>query len=579
MKFKKASFEYLREQANTKFNKVKPTWIDLTTWAAPHRGTWLQSMQEPGERVNRHIVDTSHLIARRSYVAGFLEGNTSASRPWYMIRSQDDEANKVPENNLWLQTFTTQTLKCLARSNFYLAAAQIYDDYALVNTAVHYIDEIGSNLFFHTLEPGTYKLINNGRGEAVVFIREFQLSVKAIVETYGKYKNQKYDWSNFSEFVKEAYEQGNYSIMVDVVHIVCQNKDFDPEQPQVMYNRPWISVTYEAGSRGGQYYAQALDFGANLNAQGAADREKFLNIAASKRKPFIVARATGGNFEYGVSGPTLDSLGLIKSLNKKAIAKDVAIDMMLKPPVQGPASLKKSYLAQAPGSFTGLDPQSLAATKGVGLRQVFEVNPAIGTVIQDVEDLRNQVEKNYFADFLLYLTRNPKTRTATETNAVLNEQQLIIGPNLQSLNWTYNIPVVEFVMDFVLEKDPFLPPPPPGLAGKFLTTEFISVFAQAQKAADLPAIERYVQMIMNIGQPNGLGAQIWDKINLDELADLYASRLYLPEGLNNPQAEVDAKRQQAQAAAQRQQMLQQTLPAMAGAAKDVGLQVQQPDQG
>ncbi|MEJ6890794.1 portal protein, partial [Bradyrhizobium diazoefficiens] len=145
-------------------------------------------------------------------------------------------------------------------------------------------------------------------------------------------------------------------------------------------------------------------------------------------------------------------------------------------------------ITTAPNSYVPLDPTSLSQK---GLRTIYEVNPAIAPLIQDVTDLRQQVDRLYYADYLLYLSKNPKTRTATETNAIVNEQQMVIGPNLQSLNWTYNVPVVDYVMDYVLDNDPFLPPPPADLTGRFLSPEFISVFAQAQKAADLPAIDRY----------------------------------------------------------------------------------------
>lgn len=182
--------------------------------------------------------------------------------------------------------------------------------------------------------------------------------------------------------------------------------------------------------------------------------------------------------------------------------------------------------------------------------------------------MRRQVDKFYYADFLLFLSNNPKTRTAAEANAIVQEQQTVIGPNLQSLNFTHNLPVTDYIMSYNLENDPHLPPPPEGLQGEFIRTEFVSVFAQAQRAADLPSIERYMAMISQVGQ---LNPAIWDKANVDKFADLIDDRLYLPVGLNNPQALVDAKRQQAQAMAQRQQMLEQQLPAVAGAAKDLGL--------
>ena len=121
-------------------------------------------------------------------------------------------------------------------------------------------------------------------------------------------------------------------------------------------------------------------------------------------------------------------------------------------------------------------------------------------------------------------------------------------------------------MDYVLDEDPYLPPIPEGLQGESLRTEYISVFAQAQKAADLPVIDRYVEMVSNVGQ---IMPSIFDKINLDKLADIYEDRLFLPAGLNNPQSKVEALREKAMKQAQREQMLNETAPALAGAAKDI----------
>lgn len=571
----KGQYEYLRNQAKQQFDKVRSTWIDCGKWALPHRIRWLLAQSlNPGERNNQHIVDSTHILALRSYVAGFLEGNTSASRPWFRIFSKSEELNEAVENKTWLQKYTNRVLSCLASSNFYNSAAGFYYDFGVFNTGAHYIDEIKGTLYFHNLIPGSYYVINNGFSEAVILVREMSLTVKALVDTYGKKdKKGNWDWSNFSGRVKVLYDNGNYTQMIDIVQIIKENNAFDPEKPMVLLNKKWLSCTYELGGSGGQYYQDGMEYGAGITDDKGA--EVYLSKFASKRKPFIIGKSdSAGNFEYGEKGPTSDALGLIKSLNKKAIGKDQALEQMLRPPLQGPANLKKSYITTAPNSYVPLDPTSLAQK---GLRSIFEVNPAIGSLIQDVSDLRSQVEKLYYADYLLYLSQNPKTRTAAETNAVVREQQLVIGPNLQSLNWTYNVPVVEFVMDFVLDEDPNLEAPPQALTGQFLQAEFISVFAQAQKAADLPAIDRYMAMVEQLGQLPG-GAHIWDKANLDKLADLYEDRLFLPAGLNNPQGKVDAMRQQAMAMQQKQQMMEKTIPAMAGAAKDIGLQAKQAKQ-
>lgn len=564
--------EYLRHLAKQKFDQVRPTWIDLLQWTIPYRAEWLLS-QQPGARVNRHIVDSSHLLALRSFVAGFLEGNTSASRPWFRIQAADPDINKAENVKSWMDIYNDRCLKVLSSSNYYHSAGQFYYDFGSVNTGAHFIDELpGFRLYYHNLIPGSYYVINNKLGEAIIMVREFSLTVKAIVDAYGRVRNGKPDWSNISKPVRKMYEDGNYTQMIDCVQVVEENTAFDVGKPVGGVNRQWVSKTYETGTTSFDYAQITSDSG----SQGIDPTEdpdfdnRYLMVSYSKRKPFIVGKSfSNGNFEYGQTGPTLDALGLIKSLNKKAIGKDQALEQMLRPPMQGPATLRKSYLSSLPNSFLPLDPTSAQAG---GMKPIMEVRgEGVAAVIGDVADLRSQVDKHYYADYLLYLTKNPKTRTATETTAIVEEQQRIIGPNLQSLNWSYNTPVVDFVMDYVLDNDPYLPDPPAELEGTFLRAEFISIFAQAQKAADLPSIDRYVGAMMGVAQ---MDPRILDKVNLDRYADLYEDRLFLPAGLNNPQSKVEATREQAARMKQRQEMMQQTIPALAGAAKDVGLQVQ-----
>jgi hypothetical protein len=520
-----------------------------------------------GERSNQMIVDTTHLLALRSFVAGFLEGNTSASRQWYRFGTGDRDIDMQPENHKWLDIFNARSLRALNVSNFYNSAGLFYYDLGVFNSGAHYIEELpDKSLFWHILTPGSYYVINNGYGEAIEMVREFSLRVKAVVETYGRRTDSGgFDWSNISSSTKKMYEDGNYTEYIDIAQVICKNDDFDPSLPVGGINRQWISYTYEVGGVRGNF----ISTGFQQRVEHEGDGNKFLRLSYSKRKPFILGKtASSTNFEYGETGPTLDALGLIKSLNKKAIAKDRALEHIVSPAVQGPSSLRKSYVTTASNKFVPLDPTSY--TKG-GLKPIFEISPAIGAVIQDMDDLRKIVDRHYFADFLLYLTKNPKTRTATETDAILNEQQRVIGPQLQSLNWTYNIPVAEFVADFVLDTDSELPPPPPSLQGRSLKPEFISIFAQAQRAADLPSIERYVQMVGGVAQMN---PRVLDKINLDKLADLYEDRLYLPEGLNRGQEEVEVMREQAMREQQRQKELE-VLTQMSAAAKNVGIQANQ----
>lgn len=566
--FKKSDCEYLRFQSKQVFDYVRSDWIDLLQWALPHRAKWLTS-QNPGARNNRHIVDPTHILALRSYVAGFLEGNTSASRPWYRQGHPDEDRNRFPENREWLDKLTRSTLNILSNSNFYNAAGLFYYEFGVVNTGAYLIDELKSGrLFFHNLVPGSYYVINNAFGEAVVMVIEKSFNVKALVDKYWDPDlSDRKNWNKFSPSVKKMYDESNYKEKIAVVQVIKENPHFDVNELPVGDNRRWVSIEYELSSEGRANFSEGINNGYGGIDLTRDDSQQYLRIEFSKRKPFIVGKSdTSGNFEYGEKGPTLDCLGLIKSLNKKAISKDQAIEQMLRPALQGPANLKKSYVTTQSNSFVPLDATSLKI--GGRLQSIFEVNPAIAALLQDQTDLRGMVDKLYYADFLLFLSKNPKTRTATEAAAVVQEQQLIIGPNLQSLNYTHNVPVVDFVTDYALDEDPFLPPPPPGLQGSFLRTDFISTFAQAQKMADLPNINQYIAKMAEIA---ALDPRIWDKVNIDKIADLYEDRLFLPAGLNNAQSKVEKMRAQQQAMAQRQQAMNETIPNLAKAAKDASM--------
>lgn len=563
--YNRGELEFLRGQANQTFDKIKQTWIDCGHWTAPHRIRYLLG-QEFKNRTNHHITDTTHITSLRSYKAGFLEGNTSTTRPWFLQKHPDPTMNKIPAVKRWLDHFNERCRVNLTRSNFYNEAANFYGDYGVFNSGCHYIVEIPGGFFFYTLDPGSYKAINNQFGIADILFIERRLNVKALVDEYGEKDpaTGRVNWDNFSPRIKSMYDRQNYYDLIDFAICIMPNKEFNPSKPIGGKNRQWVTLTYECSVGSTVGTVESLMDGYYGSSK---DNNRFLRVSYSKRKPFILGRSTSSmNFEFGEDGPTLQALGLIKSLCKKAISKDVAIEKMINPAVQGPANLRKSYVTTQTNRFVPLDPMQ---DKVGGLRPIHEINSQIGPLVSDVDDIRKQIEKLYYADFLLFLSLNPKTRTAEETRAIINEQQLVIGPNLQSLNWTYNDPVTEFVSDWTLDMDPYLEPPPPELQGEFLRTEYISVFAQAQRAADLPALDRYYQMVQNVSQIDPTVLQF--KFNAHKFADIYEDRLYLPEGINRDEGEAQSLQQQAQAQARRQQAMTEMLPAAATAVKDLSM--------
>ena len=541
-------------QAKEKFEVFRASWLDQLMWLMPHRAKHLLGTDV--DKVKGYpIFDGTHLLAHRSHTAGFLEGNTSASRPWIRYSHPDKDKNRFKTNREWLDKATERSLSILSGSNFYHQAATFYNDFGAVETGTHIFRKVANRLHVYTLMPASYFVVNNALGEAEILIRELSLTAPMIVKHYGtRNKSGTPDWSKFSKRVKELYDANDHKTKIELIEFIARNKDFDYNKTVGGSNRQWASVTMETGkcfSTGflGRYYTYDEEL-----------EKKFLDVVHSRRKPFVVGKAAGE--EYGESGPMVNSIGLIRSLNKKAVSKDIAIEKMLDPTLQGPASIRKSYITTQARKSIPLDPTAMAQG---GLRSVYEINPAIGALTMDVEDMRRQVEKFFYADFLLFLSNNPKTRTATEAQAVINEQQSVIGPNLQSLNFSYNMPISEYMLDYVITEDPYLPPPPTDLEGEWINTEFISVFAQVQRAFDLPQINQFVDRWMGIAQ---LNPEAWAHIDLQTLANVYEDRYFLPAGLNVDAKVIDAMKAQAQEQMQRQQMIE-AIPAAAQASKNM----------
>lgn len=551
--YTRADFDTLHKDAKQVFEELKADWIDKLMWTNPSRARHMIGVDR--EKIRGYpIFDGTHLLAQRSFVAGFMEGNTSPTRPWIRYIHPDKDKNRWTPNREFLDRVTSRALSHLSGSNFYFQAGQFYYDFGGVDNGAHVIKRRGNSVWWYTLEPGSYFVINNAFGEVEILIREFSLNSKALVNRYGKKKNGMYDWSTFSPKVKELYNRTDTTIKIECIEVYVRNKDFNPNQPLGGSNRQWTSVVYETGVH------SSSGFG-NQNFEPSDVKEpRYLEINYYRRKPFIVGKARGEL--YGMAGPTTDAIGLIRSLNKKAVSKDIAIEKMLDPTTQGPATIRKSYLTTQARKHIPLD--ATAASQG-GMKTVYEIPLGLNALVMDVDDMRRQVEKFYYADFLLFLSNNPKTRTATEAQGVMDEQKSVIGPNLQSLNTTYNTPISEYMLDFVIENDPYIGEIPEDLEGEWIETEFISPFAQAQKAFDLPQINQFVSQWSQIAS---MIPAAWNNININKLAEIYEDRYQLPAGLNNPAKEVEAMMKQAQAQQERQQQLE-ALPKAASAAKSM----------
>ena len=163
--------------------------------------------------------------------------------------------------------------------------------------------------------------------------------------------------------------------------------------------------------------------------------------------------------------------------------------------------------------------------------------------------------------------------TAREVMERTQEKMQQLGPVVERLQSEFLNPIIERTYG-ILDRAGIFPPIDEQTAemlnGMDVKIEYISPLAQAQKMSSLVNIEQYYAFIMSLAQGN---ANIVQKFNFEEAADIYGVNLGVPARVirsNDDYQKIMEQQQQAQQEQEEQaQALQmaQLAPQMAGAAK------------
>ena len=257
-----------------------------------------------------------------------------------------------------------------------------------------------------------------------------------------------------------------------------------------------------------------------------------------------------GNDVYGRS-PGMDALADIKALQVEQKRKAQAIEKMVNPPMVADVSLKNQPATLLPGGVTYL-PGSAA---GVGFRPVYEINPPLPGLVQDIQEVQRRIQQAFYADLWLMISQLDDVRTATEINERKEEKLLMLGPVLERLHSELLNPALKRTFG-IMQRNNLLPPAPEVLGNNSVQIEYISMLAQVQKAVATTGIERLVSFVGNVAaaQPEAL-----DNIDFDEVVTEYADMLGISPRMIASQEKIMAIRQARASAATQQQAQNQAL--------------------
>lgn len=536
---KRQKLNILEGQLRTERTAFRNTWRDLSDFILPRRGRFFITDVNDGERKNLEIIDSTATMASRTLASGMMTGVTSPARPWFRLTTSQIDINDQTEVREYLKEVADIIRGVFLQSNLYNVLPSLYGDLGTFGTGAIFMEEdMDTGVTFRSFLIGSYMVSNDKNGKVRTFMREFQMSVRQIVEKFGMRVPGDYnniDWSNISQSVKTQYVSGNLETMIDIMHVVRPNPEYRPGAVESKYKQ-FESVYYEKG----------LSSVNNHSSYDTAYSEKFLSQKGYDYFPALVVRwEVAGEDTYGTNAPGWIALGDVKQLQlgEKRIAE--ALDQKVKPSMIGPTSLKNQKASILPGDITYLDEREGQR----GFRRLFEIDFDIRELENKQEQIRQRISRAFYEDlFLMLANTNRRQITATEVEERHEEKLLALGPVLERINQDLLDPLIENTF-LILERQGRLPEVPEVLQSMEYDVEYISIMAQAQKLAGIGNIERLMGFVANAAALDPMAAQ---KVDIEEAIEEYGDKVGVNPKLIRTKEKMDELKEAA--AAQQAQM-------------------------
>jgi hypothetical protein len=528
---KRKYFEQIRGQLENERSTFIAHWRELGDYILPRRPRFFVQDANKGDRRNNKIIDSTATLAARTLRSGMMAGVTSPARPWFKITTGDPDLAEYGPVREWLRIVEQRMSTVFLRSNLYNALPLLYGDMGVFATSAMFVEEDFENVMrFHVFPIGSYMIALDSSLRVRIFFREFQMTVRQVVEKYAKTDmSGNYVWDNISDTVRDLWLNGNDEAWISICHIIMPNSGYDPGKLGSQFKK-YLSCTYEKGTSSSDGSNYMWD---------ATDDDKMLKESGYDYFPVLCPRwGVTGEDVYGTDCPGMDSIGDVKSLQLMHKRKAQAIAKSVNPPMKGPAILRNSKTSIIAGDITYVDEREGQK----GFSPIHEVDPRIQEMLLDIQDHQDRVRRAFFEDLFLMLAHSDRREiTAREIEERHEEKLLALGPVLEQLNQDLLDPLIDIAFD-IMNRQGLIPDAPYELEDQKLKVEYVSAMAQAQKLIGLASIERtaaFVGKIVTETQDPSNG----DKLDIDQTIDEYAAAAGSPSNIIRTDEKVQEIRQ------------------------------------
>ncbi len=557
---KRTRHERLRAQLDSIRAPRVIEWRDVNDYILPGRGRFQGS--DINQRISRRkIIDPTGTMAARTLSAGFMAHMTSPAREWKELTiPEDPDLAKWGPAKEWLERVRKDMADIHRACGLYKTLPTFYEDAGGFGTGAFMVQEDltrGRVMKTHPFAVGSYYLFNDPDGRVCGFLRVFQMSVRQVVARFGRRGfNGQPDWSNISSYVQSAWAKGDYENLVEVVHIIHPNPDFNPRLALAKYKK-YADCYYETGAVSGSTQGNYM--------MTAGEDDRYLQESGHDFFPILAGRwaITDGD-AYGTDCPGLTGIGAIKALQvrEKMIARGE--EKGINPAMIAHPALRTTKASTLPGDIT-YDP----SPEGKGFRKAHDIEFDLQFSEQKQQQVRAIINEAFYKNLFLSVssdTRNDRG-TAYEWGLRKQEEFAVLGPVVENFSFDVLDPLVDISFALMIQQKR-VPPPPRELQGRMLGVRYVSSMAQAQKATGLNGIERFLGIAGAIAKTTGDVRFITSKVNLDNTLEEVGDMTGVPAKMIRDEEETQAIRQ-ADAEAQQRAMQAEQAANEAKAAKDL----------
>lgn len=363
-------------------------------------------------------------------LGGHLFANTvNTGEPWFSLRApgQDEDDQGMKE---WLDHATRAALKAVQNSNFneaYGEMCTLYGTYGTGAISTAWDEERGELVFRNHPVNGNIYLAEDSKGRINGLYRSLPMTAEQAAERFGK--------DNLPEKVMECYGQPDKVTQKhDFVQHIGVNPNYDPE------------LMNSGSMRFRSVYVHR-------------ESEAVVKTSGFRTFPFSCPRFIKiRDWPYGYGSGHL-ALPAIRELNKAEADFMDAYEMETWPPVWIPDEEAVETSEMRPRAVNYYDPT-------LGAPFQLKTNGNAMALYQRIQQLEQRVDRHFFVDvFLAVSQRYGKEKTAREVDEIAEEKLSSIGPMVSRLQSECFAPMIERIVDLLIEHGS-INQPPEQIAGK-----------------------------------------------------------------------------------------------------------------